>query len=217
VRDCAQPNYAPSPAPHRNFSMNLFTQLKNAIIGGDDAPTTNDVRPFLSTLVHGAFEYIPQLGLRPAVVISPHDANNMRHQTDHALSRSHDDNELPSNPFAPASSDARHSSPHIDLTSPPRESAPRNQKGRTGPNLAPHPTAKDKRSLEERRLIADYEYGKARSLLVGRRERADESDSTPADAVFAPDPTSYFTSRVPMGKVGSWDIYLFPVHETDPF
>lgn len=167
LRAIVQSSHDLSPCPHRNRSMELFSQLLSAVTGGG-TPTPNDVRTHFSHLVHGAFDRLSHLSLRNTVGPDIHDANDMRHQTDHA---SHDA-DLPCNPFVPSSTG--HSSPrvYVDLSLPPRQSRPRNQKPPSNPELRHPPVSKNKKSVDELRLVADYEYGKVNTALLGTRETA---------------------------------------------
>jgi len=150
-------NHDTSPAPQRNPSMSIFSQLVSAITGYGAEPA-NDVRPLFSPLLHGLSDRFKNLTTDPTVV-PPHTADVMPHQTDDGVTWSLAGPEtLPSNPFASKSPTTRTFSPgdRIDLTSPTRQAPPERRKRREDTDLR-RPPLRNNRSADERRLIADYE------------------------------------------------------------
>lgn len=140
-----------TPPPHRTQSMELISQLFNAVTGAGTAPQ-NDVRTHISTFLNSAFDRLSKFRSRPAAIGVEPNANTMRHQANDA---SHEAGDLPPLPFGAGSSPSR--STHIDLTSPTRESPPQKQQAR-GDTDQRLPKTRHKKNEHERRLVGDYEY-----------------------------------------------------------
>jgi hypothetical protein len=141
--------------------MDIIDHLKGFLgistLPGDAEDAANDVRPLFSELNGSALDRFPCLTCSAVVPAQPADA--MPHQTDDAALQSHT-RALPPLPFSqgsPTSSDQL-AATTIDLTSPTRRSRAE-PRGKHGDNDHSRLTLKKQRSNDEKRLVADYQYG----------------------------------------------------------